>query len=231
MIWKVLKEVYDLLQAFNFYAVALRILLAALLGGLIGFERGRRGRAAGLRTHVLVCLGATMTALTGLYISHQIGLDADPVRISAQVISGIGFLGAGTILTRGQSQVTGLTTAAGLWTTAAIGLAIGFGFYWGVLVAFLVVILTNTFLSRFERSSKRLAEHVYVELDDVRAVNTFFEEMDGTLTAMQLTAANSGLPNHIGVIGSIAPEVSGEQLLPRIRAMESVVIAVSAERT
>ncbi|MBQ8511039.1 MAG: MgtC/SapB family protein, partial [Clostridia bacterium] len=105
-------------------AVVLRLVMTCLLSGVIGFERGFRGRAAGLRTHMLVGIGACLTVMTGVYAQDRLGV-GDPFRIAAQVMSGIGFLGAGTILVRGKTLVTGLTTAAGLWTTAAIGIAVG----------------------------------------------------------------------------------------------------------
>ena len=117
-----------LLNQFNEISVIVRILLAMLLGGIIGIEREQSKRPAGFRTHILVCVGASMTALIGLFIWYQMGDVTDPVRISAQVISGIGFLGVGTILVKEHDHITGLTTAAGLWTTAAIGIACGYGF-------------------------------------------------------------------------------------------------------
>ena len=107
-----------LLQENNLLSTVVRLLLAAVLGGLIGTERGAKGRAAGMRTHIIVCIGAAMTALVGLYTTDVLGQSSDPMRLSAQVISGIGFLGGGMILIRGRHRITGLTTAAGLWTTA-----------------------------------------------------------------------------------------------------------------
>ena len=123
-----MQTILQTLSEFNIWSITFRILLATVIGGCIGSERGRHGRAAGLRTHILVCLGSTMTVMLGIYSVQVLGLGGDPMRVSAQVISGIGFLGAGTILTRGRFHITGLTTAAGLWTTASLGLAIGAGF-------------------------------------------------------------------------------------------------------
>ena len=136
---------------FSLLTVIIRLFAAALMGGLIGSERGRHGRAAGLRTHILVCVGAAMTSLTSMYLSEALGFNGDVARISAQVISGIGFLGAGTILIRNSSVITGLTTAAGMWATAAIGVAVGYGFYSGAVIATLIGIFSVTVLSRFER--------------------------------------------------------------------------------
>ena len=108
----------------------LRCFLAIAAGALIGAERARHGRVAGMRTHILVCLGSALTAMTGVFVSTQSTLGGDPFRISAQVISGIGFLGAGMIILRHDHTITGLT-AAGVWATATIGIAIGYGFYIG----------------------------------------------------------------------------------------------------
>ena len=121
------------LRELNIITIVLRLLLASLLGGLIGLERERRDRPAGLRTYIIVCLGACMSSLVGQFAVNTLGFDSDPLRLGAQVISGIGFLGAGTILVRERFMVTGLTTAAGLWTTAVIGLALGIGFYEGAV--------------------------------------------------------------------------------------------------
>lgn len=112
----------------------LRLLLSVLLGGLIGFERERKNHAAGLRTHTLVCLGSCLIMVLSIYgfseFADQYGVNRDPARLAAQAITGIGFLGAGTILFTGKS-ITGLTTAASLWVVMAIGLAVGAGFYLG----------------------------------------------------------------------------------------------------
>jgi len=121
--------------------VVLRLALATLLSGLIGFERERHGRAAGLRTHILVCVGSTLVMLTSLHLLEVLAgrTDVDPGRIAAQVVSGIGFLGAGTII-RSRASVRGLTTAASLWAVAGLGLAVGCGFYVGALAATLIML-------------------------------------------------------------------------------------------
>ena len=102
------------------WQVLIRCAAAIIVGAVIGSERAKHGRAAGMRTHILVCLGATMTAMTGLYIAEIMGMSADVSRIAAQVISGVGFLGAGMIVLKSNSVITGLTTAAGVWTTATM---------------------------------------------------------------------------------------------------------------
>ena len=109
-----IRSAFEYLQSFNTVTLVIRLLLAVVAGGVIGGERGRHGRAAGLRTHILVCLGGAMTSLCSLYVSQINGLPGDVFRISASVISGIGFLGAGTIIVTKNYTVKGLTTAAGL---------------------------------------------------------------------------------------------------------------------
>ncbi|MGM9578699.1 MAG: MgtC/SapB family protein [Evtepia sp.] len=127
------------LRDLNLLSVCVRLGLAMVFGGTIGFERGIRQRAAGLRTHMLLCVGSASTMLVSqfMYASYGVG---DPARLSAQVISGIGFLGAGTIIITRRNQIKGLTTAATLWATACMGLAVGVGFYECALVMYVLLI-------------------------------------------------------------------------------------------
>ena len=126
------------------WVVLLRLVLASLCGGLIGVERGMKGQAAGSRTFSLVCMGAALAMLTNGYIfKHLAGGAGDVTRMAAQVISGIGFLGAGTIMMTSHNHVKGLTTAAALWVTAAVGNAIGCGFYLGGLAGMAAVVLSS----------------------------------------------------------------------------------------
>lgn len=129
-----------------------RLILAAVLSGLVGYEREVHGRAAGLRTHILVCVGSTLIMLTSMHIFeiYRGHSTADPARIAAQVVSGIGFLGAGTIL-RFKASVRGLTTAASLWTVAGVGLAVGSGLYIPAIITTILVLATLFFLTRIER--------------------------------------------------------------------------------
>lgn len=130
----------------------LRLLLAMIMGGLIGLEREFVNRPAGFRTHTLVCLGSALIMVTGEHLFktyHQL-VNLDPARLGAQVVSGIGFLGAGTIMNDGH-RVRGLTTAASLWVVGCVGLAVGAGFYTGAIAAFALAYFTLIFLKRFER--------------------------------------------------------------------------------
>lgn len=222
-----MNTIIQTLAGFNLWSVTFRVLLATLMGGCIGSERGRHGRAAGLRTHILVCLGSTMTVLLGVYSVQVLGMGGDPLRVSAQVVSGIGFLGAGTILTRNHTHVTGLTTAAGLWATACLGLAVGVGLYSAAVIAWIVIMVTITVFTRLERSSKQMRfDTYYLELDDVSRVNEFSREMGSTLS-MQVVHARSGIPSHIGLDLVVGDTEHSENLLEQLRALPYVVIAIS----
>ncbi|MBE6973280.1 MAG: MgtC/SapB family protein [Ruminococcaceae bacterium] len=215
------------LAGFNFWSITFRILLATLIGGCIGSERGRHGRAAGLRTHILVCLGSTMTTLLGIYSVQVLGLSGDPLRVSAQVVSGIGFLGAGTILTRNHTHVTGLTTAAGLWATACLGLAIGIGCYSAALIAWAVIMLTITVLARLERGVKRThTDTYYLELCDINRVNEFSREMGSTALSLQVLQARSQSPGHIGLELVTRSTTQSNELLEQLRTLPYVAIAL-----
>ena len=146
-------------------SVVIRVLVSVALGGIIGMERGLKNRAAGFRTYMLVCMGACIVMVTNQYIFQVYGT-GDPVRMGAQVISGIGFLGAGTIIVTSRSQIKGLTTAAGLWASACIGLAVGVGFYEVAVIGGLSVFLVLTVLHSWELHMRRNVKQctVYVEL-------------------------------------------------------------------
>ncbi|KIL38045.1 magnesium transporter MgtC [Gordoniibacillus kamchatkensis] len=135
-----------------------RLLLSAVLGGLIGFEREWSNHAAGLRTHILVCLGATSIMLLSIYgfeqFVNETNVRIDPARLAAQVISGIGFLGAGAIMRNG-STVSGLTTAASIWVVAAIGLSVGAGFFYPALLTTLLALISLFALNKWEKFAMR----------------------------------------------------------------------------
>lgn len=160
----------------TYLAVILRILAAVILGGLLGLERGMKNRPAGLRTHMLVCVGACLIMLTNQYVFQTFGT-GDPVRMSAQVVSGIGFLGAGTIVVTRRNQIKGLTTAAGLWTAAGVGLALGIGFYEAALVGGLACFAVITLLQRMDNSMHRRSKQVeaYIELTQEISLGDFLQ--------------------------------------------------------
>lgn len=153
------------LRELTHVAVVVRILAAFVLGGILGMERGMKQRPAGLRTYMLVCVGACMIMLTNQYI-YQVYGTGDPVRMGAQVVSGIGFLGAGTIVVTKHSQIKGLTTAAGLWAAAAVGLTAGIGFYEAAILGAAVIFITLTGLTRLDRKIHRKTRYfdIYIQL-------------------------------------------------------------------
>ena len=155
----------------------LRVVLAVVLGGCLGLERGLKNRPAGLRTYMLVCLGACIVMITNQYAYQAFGV-GDPVRMGAQVVSGIGFLGAGTIIVTARNQIKGLTTAAGLWAAASVGLAIGIGLYEVALLGGAAIIIVLTSLQKWDfimRKNTRFID-VYVELKTgIKLVNFLHE--------------------------------------------------------
>ena len=161
-------------------SLLLRLCLAMLFGGLLGLNGSRKGRAAGLRTYMLVCMGSTLTVILAQYcmimlntqwhaVKEALHLTSDYSRLSAQVINGIGFLGAGTVLITGRQEVKGLTTAAGLWASACMGLAIGAGFYECVIVGFALIVLSVWVLPQLESQMIERSTHmnIYVEFQTI----------------------------------------------------------------
>ncbi len=181
--------------------VLIRSLAAVLVGTLIGSERARHGRAAGMRTHILVCLGACMTSMTSVFVAKAAGIDGDVFRIPAQVISGIGFLGAGMIILKNNSMIAGLTTAAGVWTTGTIGVALGYGFYVGAAVVTLLFLAATILFAKIERKRKT-TEAVYLEVDDlykVNAVITALRQQLPTDFSCQIIAPKSEKDGNVGL--------------------------------
>lgn len=160
------------LRDLNLVSTMFRIILAIFVGGVIGVERGRKNRPAGLRTYILVCLGAALVMMTNQFVYLEFDA-SDPVRLGAQVISGIGFLGAGTIVLNGKSQIKGLTTAASLWTAACIGLAIGIGYYEGAILGGMAIVFTVSGLHRFDSWMHKNTSYLelYIEYNEWK--NTF----------------------------------------------------------
>ena len=142
------------LREVNTISIIIRLTLATICGGILGAERGRKKRPAGFRTHILVCIGAAMIMITSQYMSDILGMTGDASRMGAQVISGIGFLGAGTIMVVGKNEVKGLTTAAGLWACACMGLAVGIGFYEGAILSCIFLYAVVTVLHRWDVHSR-----------------------------------------------------------------------------
>lgn len=149
----------------NFFTIFFRMFLAVFVGGIIGMERDVKHRAAGLRTHMLVCMGAAVVMMTNEYVAMTYpDIDIDLTRMGAQVVSGIGFIGAGTILVTNENQVKGLTTAAGLWAAATLGLAIGIGFYEIAIIGTSAIIAIVILLRPVKQFIKDRTRDMYVHL-------------------------------------------------------------------
>ncbi len=184
----------DYLRQMSFASVSVRLLLSAVIGFSLGLERGRKRRPAGCRTYMLVCMGATLTMLLSQYeyallstrwydLAVEIGIRTDVSRFGAQVINGVGFLGAGTILVTGRREVKGLTTAAGLWASACMGLAIGAGFYECVLLGAVLIFFSMRYLPAIETMMVERAPflNLYVafeSLDNIGSVIGRIKELD-----------------------------------------------------
>lgn len=184
-----------------------RFILALVCGGIIGLEREYKRRGAGFRTHTLICIGATITTLTGLYLYNQ-GLTTDPTRMGAQVISGMGFIGAGTIIVTARRQVKGLTTAAGLWTSAIIGLAIGAGYYEAAAIGVILILIAEIVLVRFEHfiiSTAKLM-NVYIEFEHPQVLDTIlanFSDDAATITDIEFNKTSQSAGEKCNVVFTI----------------------------
>jgi len=173
-------EIFDYLQGMNEEAVVLRLAIATLFGSIIGWERVIKHHSAGIKTFSLVSLGSAVATVLNIYLAALPGLDADVSRIPAGVVSGIGFLGAGTILVTGKNQIKGLSTAASLWVTSCMGMAIGGGYMIVGVSCFLLVLLANVVLMRVsavvENNSKYMS--IYVEAWKNRGISKLTKEMN-----------------------------------------------------
>ena len=176
-------------------SIFVRLVLAMLCGGILGMERGKKNRPAGFRTYMLVCVGATLVMLTNEYLYEVYGT-GDPARLGAQVISGIGFLGAGTIIVTGRNRVKGLTTAAGLWADACLGLAIGVGFYSAAIIGCTLILLVMSALHRLDDRLVANAKVVdlYMEFNKMSDLGAFMSKIKGfgmKISEIEMTKSNN----------------------------------------
>lgn len=210
----------------------LKILLAVIAGAIVGAEREVHGRAAGLRTHILVSLGSALCAIIGCYLSVEMakmGINSDAQRTGAQVISGISFLGAGTILLRkGKAHISGLTTAAGIWATAAIGLAVGFGLYIPAFFAAIIAVVAFGALTKLEvyMNRKRRTMVFYLEVNSVAAVKETLATLKNDFDALdvQVTPSRSGINTNVGIeaIIKMPHNISVEKKLEKLQNLDNV---------
>ena len=211
------------LREVTYLAVILRIVTAVIVGGVLGLERGMKNRPAGLRTYMLVCVGACLIMLTNQYL-WQVSNAGDPMRLGAQVVSGIGLLGAGTIIVTKHNQIKGLTTAAGLWAAAGVGLALGIGFYEAALAAGFSVFFILTVIQHWDnrmRSKTKVVE-LYIEYSDALPLGALIRQLremeleiesveleqdvilDDGMRALMLTLKNKKRLDHQKLIAKIS---------------------------
>ena len=216
------------LREVTYLAVILRIVMAVIFGGIIGLERGLKNRPAGMRTYMLVCVGACLIMLTNQYL-FQVTQAGDPMRLGAQVVSGIGFLGAGTIIVTKHNQIKGLTTAAGLWAAAGVGLALGVGFYEAAIIAGFAVFSVLTLLQRMDNRLHRNARflEVYIEFSEKTSIG----ELMRSLRALDFEISSMQLENALPEDGSRAlittlkakKRADHTKLLEKIRQLNGIV--------
>lgn len=198
-------EVLNPLRELSLGSIILRIVLAACCGGLIGLERTVKGRPSGLRTHILICVGASMTTMTSQYLLIYMNYYTDIARLGAQVVAGVGFIGAGTIMLTPRNRVKGLTTAAGLWAAAIVGLACGIGYFEAAVYVTFLVLFTETVLSKLEEKilASTSETSLYVELskdcplDDVVEV---LKNADIKIIDMQITRFSKASNKQVCVV-------------------------------
>lgn len=195
------------LREITMLSVPLRIIAAIIISGIIGMERGLKNRAAGFRTYILVCVGSCIIMMINQYIFQELGT-GDPTRMAAQVISGIGFLGAGSIIVTSHNQIKGLTTAAGLWTSACIGLATGFGLYEIALAGGIAIFFVLTMLHQWENRLRRNAKvlTVYIELNPNVSLSDFIKESQQNelqIRDIQIEPADSALRERVCFLATV----------------------------
>lgn len=207
----------------------LRLIVAAFLGGVIGLERQQRHKSAGLRTHILVCLGSCLVMLISYKIYSEVqGLtNADPARLAAQVVSGIGFLGAGTIMKEGLT-IKGLTTAASLWVVAGVGLAVGAGYYVGAVTTTVLSVLALTYLPRFERlygcgpSQVALIVHSVDKPGQIGRVGSYLGTKNVAICDIKIDEVGKN-DIHISVIVDVTDRRIVPEIIDGLKGIEGVI--------
>lgn len=222
-------SVLNPLRDMNNVNTVLRLLFAFVCGGLIGMERSAKNRPAGLRTHILVCLAACAASMTGLYLYLNLHLPTDISRLGAQIVSGRGFIGAGTIFVTKKPTVKGLTTAAGLWTSGVIGLAIGGGFYEGALAVTVFVLITEVYFYRVTMNLRRPSIFpLVIRYRDKNVIDQLMRSCkDKRIAILQLrvTSRPNGEAAPYEAVVTLRPrrEINRELLLSHIEEMPGIL--------
>lgn len=216
------------LSEVNVVSTVLRLLLALFLGGVLGFAREKKGRPAGLRTYMVVCVSSALVMITNQYMAQEFK-SVDVGRMGAQIISGIGFLGAGTIIITGRNKVKGLTTAAGLWAAACLGIAAGIGFYYGALIGGLMILIVMEFLYRIDLVVLKNTQFisVYVEFDKISSLSQFLswlKEQDIHISDFEIKKGEEMDDHHIAATVSMRflKKVDHAEMLHQFTGVEGI---------
>ena len=206
----------------NELTVLLRLLLAMVCGALLGAERLRKRRGAGVRTYILVCMASALVMMTSQFINQNLPYTTDAGRMGAQVISGIGFLGAGTILLTGQHRIRGITTAAGLWVSTCIGLAIGIGFYFGGISLCMFSFFTMTVIGEYQdwcmRRSRRI--QIFLIFEQMAQIALFLQHLkEEQMQILDFEITNSSANGAVGVscLVKSSKDISHQEMLKKLR--------------
>ncbi|MDD3878638.1 MAG: MgtC/SapB family protein [Syntrophomonas sp.] len=216
-------------ESMGIYEIVFKLTLASILGALIGLERESLNRPAGLRTYTLVCVGSALAMIVSIdiYLQYYHTVNADPGRIAAQVVSGIGFLGAGTIIREG-ATVRGLTTAAGLWAVACIGLAVGSGLYIPAVVTTVLILFVLIYFVKFEekitgmRDYKGLVMVVEDRPGQVGNIGSILGELCVLIKNIQLTRIDEGDSLEIEVLLQLPPNMSIEEVIQELSIIKGL---------
>lgn len=200
-----IKDIALYLEDLNLVSIILRLTMAVIFGGIIGYGRERERGPAGLRTHILVSIGATLAMITNIYMCKIYNGYTDPTRLGAQVISGIGFLGAGTIIVTGKNKVRGLTTAAGLWACACMGLAIGAGFYSGAIIGCLFISAVTVALANIDKKINRNSRNItlYILVNSTTAASRLLQDIQSKnvkISDIEISNNNVSSNDLIGIL-------------------------------
>lgn len=229
------------LRELNMFSMMVRVVLAMVVGGIVGFEREKKGRPAGFRTYMLVAVGATLTVILSQYLDYMlnnrwvlasgtIGIKTDLSRFGAQVINGVGFLGAGTIIVTGKQEVKGLTTAAGLWASACMGIAIGAGFYECMVMGTLLIVISMKLLPFIENIVMRRARNmsIYVGMDSMEnlgSVVSYLKNAGIRLFDVEIDKPENEHLKQVNALLSIRlpNQIQHTQVLAKLATMDGII--------
>ncbi|MBN3010049.1 MgtC/SapB family protein [Ruthenibacterium lactatiformans] len=222
-----LLDTFHLLGQESWLTALCRVFLAMLMGGALGLERSRKLRPAGLRTYMLVCIGSCAIMTVGIYLFERYESGVDPVRMAAQVVSGIGFIGAGTIMVTPRHRVKGLTTAAGIWASACLGITIGAGYYVLSFGTFVLLLFTMIFADKLElnyyKRLKRLSIGLIIaSLDVIKKISSHLEKRGIELTSVELADSSERRGVELSCVLRMQHRVAHQEIIQEIMSVDGV---------